>query len=486
MRKEVIIFSDKPHESETAMLVKHELRTKFGHYAVKNIDFDNPGEYAGATVEIYAQDIPVNPEQRSSFVADIVTEQLFMDSIDLSCRDDHAKLNKYRTDDDELDITQDPRDWIYGNSLIAELGHNPSYTNLIDFVTEQRGLFIKPARYANQRNYWNAPSNAGLPIVKKRDIVHEGTFMLHDIFHFAFQDPLPVSLDNISLDSSRRAFLIHRMASEASTLVLADMVAVQDSQLAEKGYDVNKRGIYPVYRDILQQNPNIDTETLIRANLDFCFTGSISSFRELGANHMSLERFKDKYEVFFSADFDWNEANFNYCNNELTSNPELRRYYEEVRSIYEIDTIDSLYENIHHLTIDEVADSFIKQLRNAYAHKRATDDLPRVKKAATKYLAGQLMTFYKYNNSTLKQEFIDESHMLTQANSLDSAKLAIGNAQAVLKAHLDHLKDIRSINTQEYKLFMMHYPLYPAHFLHYDTDANKYKNLSEKINELKI
>ena len=70
------------------------------------------------------------------------------------------------------------------------------YSRLLNFVLNERGMFLKVWQLEGQKNYWNSTYNGGLPIVRKRDPVHEGTFMLHDIWHFVFIDPIITGREN--------------------------------------------------------------------------------------------------------------------------------------------------------------------------------------------------------------------------------------------------------------------------------------------------
>jgi hypothetical protein len=88
------------------------------------------------------------------------------------------------------------------------------------------GMFPKVWKYSRQKNYWNLPYNSGIPIVPKKDEIHEGTFMFHDIFHFLFMDPL-LTFHETQLE--KKVYIMHRMMSEAITLVMADMFLIEHS-----------------------------------------------------------------------------------------------------------------------------------------------------------------------------------------------------------------------------------------------------------------
>ncbi len=50
------------------------------------------------------------------------------------------------------------------------------------------GIFFRSPKNRRQANYWLPGLNAGLPLVEKKDEIHEITFMAHDMCHFAIKD----------------------------------------------------------------------------------------------------------------------------------------------------------------------------------------------------------------------------------------------------------------------------------------------------------
>lgn len=492
--REVQIISGGPELYHDAERIKDALRRSFGHYATRIVaEEDEVVVTAGGRREIVplrVGEIVVSAEEdrTDERLASFVTDKLRLAPEDLSCREDAVMLERYVRPDGTLDITADPREWILGNSVIAELVvADQRYGNLLDYLVEQRGLFIKPAQYAIQRNHWNATTNAGLPIVRKRDEVHEGTFMLHDLYHFALEDPLPASLDpNMSPGQARRAFVMHRMASEASTLVMADMFAVSQLGLEDRGYDVDKRKIYPVYRDILGSGNQFGAEDILHANLLFCFSGNTDGFKALGASDQALADFRGKYEVFFSADFDWNGLNFDACEKERQAHPDFNQYYEEVRERFGIHTIDSMYPHAGQLRVSDVADSFTRQLQVAFNYQGSDNPMARIGSAGRKYLAGQTALFYRFPDTALRAEFDEGVTVFMEASDEAEARDGLDACQTVAQANLTSLLNRGKITTQDFELWNMHVPLYPAQFINYEKEQGQYRNLEHKMTELEM
>lgn len=487
MKREIYITADSPDALIGAESLKRLLHAKFGYNAVR-IAYRQDGPEPGSdAIHIQGDQIPAADDGRGHFAADIITSHLRLSHADLSSREDAAMLDRYRSDDGSLDLTPDPRLWIRTNPFLEKLDHDPSYSNLIDYVVEEKGLFLKPALYSNQRNYWNSVTNAGLPITKKRDPIHEGTFMLHDLYHFALQDPLPMALDeSISSRDLRKAYLMHRMASEATTLVMADMLAIEHADLESMGYDVRRRRIFPIYQDILENNPSIDQQALIEANLDFCFTGDVVKLRALGASEASLQNYRNKYEVFFSADFIWNDTNFAYCTLEYSDRPRYHHYAQTVQRLFGTPTIDILYPSPGNTTVETIADSFNHQLVQAQAYQSGKNELDRLKAAGSKYLSGQLLLFYTHHAPNLIGEYVDLSEQFITATSEANAKAILNTLKTMVSEYLHVLRASGAISSQDHALNLMHVPFYPAQFIHYDRDADGYRNLSQNISDLKI
>lgn len=99
-------------------------------------------------------------------------------------------------DNGTLNLSKNPLDWIMWNNFIQEISKNKFFKKIIPFIVENRWIFIKPHKILAQKNYFNTSTNGWLPLIKKSDEIHEGTFMLHDIFHFLFIDPLLIGEEN--------------------------------------------------------------------------------------------------------------------------------------------------------------------------------------------------------------------------------------------------------------------------------------------------
>lgn len=207
-----------------------------------------------------------------------------------------------------IDFSIDPAAFLADHPVYRRLPAAHPLRRVLGHVVAE-GLFFRAAKNRRERNYWLPGLNAGLPFVPKRDDVHEATYMFHDLMHFAFPDLL---FDGRSGAAERSVYVVHRMMSEAFTLVLADMVFVDALARTGLAYDFSPRRIHPLFAS-LGLDPGGDPahlRRLLRANVRFCLAGDASEYRALGADPAAFEAFRGKYEQFFVADYRWTHQNF--------------------------------------------------------------------------------------------------------------------------------------------------------------------------------
>lgn len=207
-----------------------------------------------------------------------------------------------------VDLGLDPAAFLAEHPVYARLPGDHPLRNVLGHVVAD-GLFFRAPRNRREKNYWLPGLNAGLPFVPKGDDVHEATYMFHDLMHFAFPDLL---YDGRSDRAARNVYVVHRMLSEAFTLVLADMVFVDALRASGLEYDLTRRRIHPLFAS-LRLDPAgdpADLRPLLWANARFCLAGDDAEYRALGADPAALAAFRGKYEQFFVADYRWTEQNF--------------------------------------------------------------------------------------------------------------------------------------------------------------------------------
>lgn len=475
-------------DAEQLRELRDRLRRKYGIYTTSLVI--DP-EWSLNRVAIAAQDAAMEySDETAEGLADFITSACRLEGADLSCRDDSTLLDSYRNPDGRLDIYRHPGEWIEGNPVIQELiQKDPSIRNMLDFVYENQGLFIKPPLYKAQGNYWNSTSNGGLPIVRKKDVTHEATFMLHDLHHMSIQDPLPYDASHGAHNpASRMNFVFHRMASEATTMVLADMSAVHTLELEQAGYDTTKRRIYPLYKDILAHNPRVSIQEVIRANIEFCFTGDSTQLRALGASEDEISRFSEKYETFFSADFDWNDHNYLKCNDTVVASPDVVRYYQEANAVFGLPTIDDIYSGDTFMA-DQVAENVLAQVEKARSYVAHHDEVRRMKQVARRFYGGQLYAFYHpslQSTDAQHRAYINTFKTLLAAESCEEITSVSQQLDAMIEDVVGNARSISAIDSQEAALLSMHVPLYPAYFINYEQEKDKIVGLKEMTQRMQL
>ena len=135
--------------------------------------------------------------------------------------------------------------------------------------------------------------------------------MSHDFGHFAIPDLTFIGNNSVR---HRRAYIAWRMASEATTVTLADMLFVDSLQKSGVEYDFATRRIYPLFMDLqinfLDKKSFVaNLKKVVHANYVYCLRGDDSPYRELlreaGSLDENLEKFKEKFMPFFVEDFHW-------------------------------------------------------------------------------------------------------------------------------------------------------------------------------------
>ncbi len=425
------------------------------------------------TVEVVASDDSARGVDRA--LSNFALNRLGLTLADQTSRDDYIDLAEYTGMRPNLEA--DPSKWITSNPFISDLCRRyPQYGNMVRFLCNERGLFLKVGNQSNQRAYWNSTLNGGLPAFKKADPVHEGTFMLHDLFHFIPTDPL---LGEIQPDAEHKAsYIAHRLLSEASTLVLADMVAVDDARLGEQGYDVTKRKIYPVYESIVRANggkkPGVDK--LLAANAYFCFTGDSQGFEVMGASREALVEFQAKYETIFRDDFLWNLQNYEAMTAELEANPLMQEYYNWIANNTVLPTLDAHSASVTtaegDIDIPKLLSLFRADFTKALHYGQPIEDARRLQLAYQKYLAGQRVVFARFgqviNAERFMQDFDTSYSSLGMAGTTNEISMYGQRANKSVDDFLTLLADKDILLPHEEALYRFSAPLYPIKFVNYE------------------
>ncbi|CAA6802080.1 MAG: Unknown protein [uncultured Aureispira sp.] len=173
--------------------------------------------------------------------------------------------------------------------------------------------------------YWYPSLNAGLPVVAKKDAIHQSIYMFHDMAHTCLYDPLP--------DTSFQTYILGKMVGEAMAQFIADGIFASLLQANyQPAYAYKKR----YYIQMYTQLQDLDIRVLSIAIAHFAIFDNRSPLIALCPSSEAKKWahvFCNLYAKMFQADLWWNhqiysqykgkvfEYNPAYCyrNNKKTS-----------------------------------------------------------------------------------------------------------------------------------------------------------------------
>lgn len=400
----------------------------------------------------------------------------------LTCRPNYQNLAEF-IEDGNVSFNSTPDNWIMGNAIFQHLNHS-LYQRLTAFNLNERGMFPKVWTMESQKNYWNSSLNGGLPITRKRDEIHEGTFMIHDMFHFVFRDPIITTHET---PGEQRSYIAYRMMSEAWTLILADMLSIDISGLDQTGYDTSARKAYPLLKSMNLDPRNLnDLQSLLYANSVYCLLGDDIEFRRLGAGEQELEDYKIKYGAFFSVDFQWNKKNVENIIKISQENSKLQEYPATLPEDIKESDAKSLYSKIvtrdGHLSIDRLFDIFWNQFIQMTQYKVPVSHLRYAKQGIRKYLSGQIHVAFQFpddNFQNLISEFQETAKLIKDSSNLEEVLKRHRNCMGSINGFIDSLADNQYLLPHQRIVYKLGVPHFPSIFLSYDKPHSTYLPLDE-------
>ena len=206
-----------------------------------------------------------------------------------------------------IDFSGKIYDLIENNKYMKSHKNSSILSSLMNKV-KNNGLFTRSSLDKKQRNYWYPALNAGLPLVSKKDEIHEITFMFHDLMHHLIPDLIHTGN---SSELHKEAYVIHRMLSESFTIVLADMIFIDELAKDDNEYDFDKRKIYPLYKSMNIKELTIDKlKEIVWSNVNFALLGNEELLRKK-ASKEATDNYVNKFKKFFIEDYRWTINNFN-------------------------------------------------------------------------------------------------------------------------------------------------------------------------------
>lgn len=379
-----------------------------------------------------------------------------------------------------IDLGLDPAAFLADHPVYERLPAAHPLRHVLGHVVAD-GLFFRAARNRREKNYWLPGLNAGVPFVPKRDDVHEATFMFHDLMHFAFPDLL---YDGRGGRAEKNVYLVHRMSSEAFTLVLADMVFAASLRAAGLEYDFSPRRILPLF-DSLGLDPvgrPADLRRLLHANARFCLCGDPGEYRALGADPAAWEAFRAKYEQFFVADYRWTEQNFRSLGERLGARapawleliaPLRARLPSPSRTIGEL-TDELLGRGVDPLDLDALVEAvfagYMERLERLWSAPPAPEVAARGREHAfLRWAAGQLALCVVFDVVPESAYWAGKLRdALAGEARLDPPRVAA--LRGFFDQYVDLLHERRLISADDRAVFREVYPAFSPWFVEYDVE----------------
>jgi adenylate kinase len=356
-----------------------------------------------------------------------------------------------------VDFRQTVREFLKEHELLDLPSVRSSGMHRLLHRVLDQGVFFRAPTNRRIGNFWFPSLNAGLPLVPKRDGIHELTYMIHDCGHMRMPDLVPTHnaalMDDRDALQLERLYIVYRMMSEAITLVLADYVFVDAlvkdrEQLPEKfkSYDFGARCIWPFF-DALQRpvNPQFglaqqeqisNLHDLLYANVRFVLCGDDAPFQSLmeklgpesKANaEKHFEAYRKKYIPFFIEDYRWTIHNQKHMTSHhggknlsswWDSTREMRQVLEDSPNSLPIESVtdyqqsllrfEQRQDNVGNDLVDRVFQfAFVRDVVPSLFSTESTVQQPSlsaelqtlipVKLAFARYMTGQMILFTRYS-----------------------------------------------------------------------------------------
>lgn len=351
------------------------------------------------------------------------------------------------------------------------------------------GLFFKSAKNRREKNYWLPGLNAGIPLVPKKDPIHEISFMFHDFTHFLMPDLIYDGVDN---SLNKKVYILYRMMSEAVSLCIADMLFVDTLSESSYSYDFSLRKIYPLFKDLdldLTNHFEQDLKRLLYANVHYALDGNDQYFKELirHKDFTNLEAYKKKYEKFFVEDYKWTAKNFD---NMAIQKNNITRWLEDIQPLskasgIEITTIGSFIKKfaIKDANSKELIDNLFENVFHSIVlpqfNKSNFIAEMETKQAFIRYLMGQFGLFSKYY--FLEEAAVYKKH-ITDYVTKHYNTLSFSQIQTILsffQQFIELLEEKCLISFDDAETYKEIYTIFVPFYVFYDAKKEMQPNIKE-------
>lgn len=376
---------------------------------------------------------------------------------------------------------------------------------------ENNGIFFRSGKTRVQKNYWNPAYNGGVPTTPKKDLIHESTFLFHDLVHNMFPDLI---IPERPTEFDRCVYIMFRMMSEAVSLVITDMEFIhQLVQYGEsdepstptkeliKNYDFTKRKLYPLYKSYMESDMG-QYNDFMNKFCKYVIFGDEEIF--VGMDKSIVDDFKKKYDPMICEDYRWTRANWDCVLSSRTRSDEVVSVRDSMPR--ETDAFMNLRGN---MTTKEFTKHYIPRINKHelltslekrkifnsiyYYYKNVIQDYSfgsleveptPVYNKAVRYLTGQNVLLYRYakvSDKVARQheyltKTIDNLPIDLRLEELVQLKIQVG--EFVRQMYLDGL-----LSSDEAYTFKEVYPIHKPVFAYYDELGEFYPKVKSCQNE---
>lgn len=377
--------------------------------------------------------------------------------------------------DRTLEFNSKAFNFIMDNDLIRKGTEYHWLENTLRNVANS-GIFFRSAASRKEKNYWLPGLNAGIPLTAKKDEIHEITFLFHDLMHFQLPDLIP----DVDGDFEKQVYVMHRVMGEALTLVLADIIFIDNLAKAGVDYDFSKRLIYPLFRNMKSGNALADLKPIVRAMAHYAVLSDDSLLRELlmpGAGGLeTLAAFKEKYGRFFSEDVRWTERNYEQF---ATHSKYIKRWLELVSAktlaSNDLVTVSRFLLAMNcgpndspETILDDIVDIVFKRVvtPNARLPTVISADLC-ISNAFRRYMIGQMSIFARFGRIFDMPPIRTKLTRKIASKGLLSAA-DIAGMKGLFETYVDALAKRQIIDPSDAITYKSMHPLFPPFYVFYD------------------
>lgn len=329
------------------------------------------------------------------------------------------------------------------------------------------GAWFKASGNRRVKHYWWPGLNAGIPMTPKKDYVHELTFLTHDLIHWAMPDVIPSS----GSERDYRLYVVTRMMSEAITLVMADMVFIDQALKAGLVYDTLKRAIHPLY------DARVSAKAWCKAMSHYAIRGDARELGAIAKSPEALVAFKAKYSRFFEADLRWTAHNARHLQKSV--DPRWIALHERFKS--QCDLGLSSTEDYHQawseddkLLVDQVFER-LWSLRWVKPSELYQGGVGASGRRLQRWWLGQLALTYKMEDVPLSG-CVRQS--LVRACLESPTEEGLREPLALWESYVDALGGLARVSSNDTSIFKAYYPIVPPLYLSYDLEPGAYRGVA--------